>query len=175
MAITHEQKADIGVQYLAQLRERIKTREAAQKKAATEAKTLDDNSELLREMAEVIIKQYHLGSNLAKAEIESRYGRGGEVLEVTMNNGVQINVPVSLFISLKNEQSAVKKASHLSHTLCSEIEFLHGLLNKTATFQAHVARLWAPESKDVLCSASSLKSFLEDFIAASRPAVCAVA
>lgn len=179
MTITHEQKASIGAGYVEEIKSRIKTRSEAQSKAKEKSQTLKDNSKLVRQYAEDVASLHALSGRVAHCEIDDDYDHGQRTyfLKIIMESRIKLIVPVSAVSGLQPKMSEASKAEDLARELCQEIEFLHGSLSpgRVASFQAHVARLWAPKTRDSRITSGELRQFVEDFLVSHRPAVCKVA
>lgn len=176
MALTHEQKADVGVRFLANLNTRIATRATA-KAAADQARahTAKGRDAAIKKGAEEWVKFRNLEGEKAMDVTEDSYYFEDrlQALRITTNKG-QYYPRTDQFPALAVFDKQLKQANKLRQDLCEEIEFLSGLRNHVAGFQAHVGRLWAPESKAVMIGDTPLKKHIEDYITSKRSVVCKV-
>lgn len=185
MPTSHEQKADIGLRFTAEIKRRIEVRTEAQKRAAEQAKAmnLEPGSGFgcpeLEAVATKVAKLHRFQAIGAKLDETYKHGRSALWLILYGQGGAQLSIPVrdrpdmAKAVALYERQQAFHKAKG---DCCREIEFLTGMLKpaQIASFQAHAVRLWAPNASDDRMPEPLFKSTLDDFLQGKRPAVCAV-
>ncbi len=185
MPVTHEQRADLGVRYLAAIKLRIDVRTLAQKKALSEAQpditqACAETLVALKPIAAPILKRMVLRGDIRKLHL----GSGSEyrsnsvtMLHIDMASGIMVRIPAADVTGLPAMIARRQERTNLSRELCKEIAFLHDFYKPVyvASFAAHASRLWVPANKQDRIPAALLNSLLEDFITAKRPAVCKVA
>jgi hypothetical protein len=185
MPVTHEQRADVGLRYLASIKLRIEVRTLAQKKALAETQpdltqTCAETLDTLKPLAVPILKRMALRVDVEKLTLSSvsEYQTNSvPMFRIGMASGITVQIPAKDVAGLPEMITRRKKQKDLSKELCMEISFLHDFVKPTyiASFAAHACRLWVPANKQDRIPPSLLNSLMEDFITAKRPAVCKVA
>ncbi|MBA3709919.1 MAG: hypothetical protein H0W83_14000 [Planctomycetes bacterium] len=190
MKMTHEQKADNGIKYINAIKDRIATREAARKRAIDSSLRTgwveeDENGPASGKMVAIVkalAKKHRFGDGpTAKVEVTSEYNTlrqsRDRMVCLYFHDGSSMKLPVESVPGLAEVIEEGDKAKTIARDLCQEIEFLHGMLSpaRVAAFQAHAARLWAPDTKAEIIAPVTLKGLVEDFITAARPVTCKVA
>lgn len=184
MPTTHEQKADIGLRYITEIKRRIDVRTKAQESAAEECRSINTTSDCgfgCAEMEKIARKAAnHHRFKATGARVETIYIRGGhhDFLKIYGPDGSKVVLPIECRPDLSGIKALCKRrdnAQNKKRELCHEIELLNKLLgpSSVASFQAHASRLWAPNAKDDLMPEALFKSTLDDFLMGKRPAVCA--
>lgn len=178
MAITQDQKADIGTRYIDNIKERLETRKLAQKRAHEASKVLNNTSPMLKGYAKDLAKKHNMDGALISISAEESYntalGKRVPVLELNFTHGYSLSVPVAFLSEYSAAKTICDAQEELSHELCQEISFLSEMLapGKVSLFIQHTCRIWSPPSKDVVVSDKDLKGFIDDFLVPARPAVC---
>ncbi len=184
MPTTHEQKADIGQRYMAEIKRRIDVRNAAHKSAADQAAALSLQSSdgygcpELEKIALKVAKAHRFATVGATIASEYRRGEHEDFLHLYGRDGSKLRLPIAKRPDLADIVKLQERRTELDKRrsdICDEIQILKGALApaQVASFQAHASRLWAPNGKADTMPEALFKVTLDDFLTGKRPAVCA--
>ncbi len=104
MPITHEQKADVGMKYIENIKERLGKRKRIQEMELAASKAIAANSPRLLEFAERVRKLFGVKSHVEWVKTDDAYRsqeqKRIEYLVVGFKNGSYFNIPISEVIGL---------------------------------------------------------------------------
>jgi hypothetical protein len=177
MAITAEQRTDIGARYVTEIQRRIEVRTAAKVQIR---KLPGEKNPAVLAAAQADLNDLAGGSKLTVVSVEVNEYNGTASMKLLGGEYFSLDhIPAKLAkrtATLLTHSDEEKKAEKKNQELCRELEFLNGALAGTniGAFQSYCARLWAPAKKTDFLPAADFKAHIEAFLNTKRGFTCAL-
>lgn len=185
MNTSHEQKADIGLRYTAEVKRRIDVRSRAQAEASLAMKAIELNPKdgfgcpELEKLALRVAKAHRFSAIGCQVKEEYIGGSHRTVLVLYGENYAKLWLPLGQrpdLAGVAKLSQAATDAKRKNSELCREVKFLSECLAspRVGSFQAYASRLWTSNNKGDRMPEPLFKATLEDFLQGQRPAVCSL-
>ncbi len=175
MGFTQEQKANVGNNYLTEIKRRIAVRSASKAKLGADDADKIDLAPRALGLVKRMLKDVTAVSVRNKQASIYRTGPNATIVDMDVTAGgktIAVGLDCALFPELAAYQEAKAKRDKTKSELCAELEFLslRAMNPGTASaFQQHAQRLMAVKPGESIKGANDL---IDDFLASRRGFTC---